>query len=581
MMQFPINIASAVDETPFALFKMCLSIRATGSVCKQTLEEARILAPSTSEHILRAAGAYSIVDAPVALEEQKTSHRAAFDGMIDDCLEECDDDTLVSIAAELWANDVACLAVNDEAENRGLPGRTGAGKRRTVGGGPSFMPVFRLDFGADVGWSKVLPFLERITATIDARREGVTRDMPSTNIRAFRQVRKWVYRMSSGHELYERMRGFVEAYATRTVPPVLQRSLENHDYMSALGTELNSFLAIRHEIWESFEYLDHSYTRHQNVPSVSMVVLLAFEKAALSVAMNANTLPSYYAMITVAYVRSSMTKSTIRLIHPEYELESSLHSLAGGRGPAWAKDITGERALAELVPNVRMVARTLAAVEDGNPYVHWSSRWHLARLVTNFSFLHRMDEIIPTPDDPVVSELLPGLHRLIPAAILGGHEKPVSTLMLAMRIGPRVCMSHDARAEIAHKTATLQLFLARSQIQRCGLAVRGLCLERHMFLRSTPVSLSEVGRRNRDARQAAAIRPYQLLLLATILSRGADSDDPLCTPVLINPKERDPEKKKHAAIYMCDDVCSVVRYHLHVITALPQRMALAENFAWH
>lgn len=121
----PAVVAACVAHaSPHALFEVCLTVRATGTVFEQALVDATACANVTTGHILRTVdarhGGYQSVGGPVVLREQQTSYRTAFDAMMGEALEDCDDDTLVVIAAELQENEIACQAVDDEAQNRGL-----------------------------------------------------------------------------------------------------------------------------------------------------------------------------------------------------------------------------------------------------------------------------------------------------------------------------------------------------------------------------------------------------------------------------------------------------------------------------
>lgn len=199
-----------------------------------------------------------------------------------------------------------------------------------------------------------------------------------------------------------------------------------------------------------------------------------------------------------------------------------------------------------LVASARTIAQTLASEPRGNPYVGWPLRLFLIDQITNFAFLRRMDDVVPqlTLD----AEVMTAFNKVRNVGSLGSRETPEDVIV------DKTSTTFDRMKAVE----SLGVTMARSRIECAGLACDGLALERYVIL-PFPSDAEEL---RRQGHVAATCRPFQLMLLATLAARGADSERPLV----------------FSQLELCADVCDLIRHCMHEV---PTCIEKEETFAWH
>ena len=402
----------------------------------------------------------------------------------------------------------------------------------------------------DDGMRQIKPYLSRLEAMVDAHREGAA--VPHFSRQEYMTVFTIVYNMTTqkkthnySEQLYQLVRRYTDAYATRVVAPALRSAMRNGSFLTSLDREWQSFSQLAKWTNLFFNYLNRSHAIRQNVPHVRLVAMLAFEKVALSAALSADCSPRSYAALTLVYIRSKYPTS-ISTISPLYDLDQSLYTLAGFNAMLLARRITGAEAMATLMDSARTIAEALPTETCGNPYVGWSLRQFLIDRVTDFAFLRRVDDIVP------------------PLAMNDDVALAFSKTRHIVGMGPRItpddviCHISNTSVETTGDVWSLAMAMVRSSMHRAGLGLDGLAIERCVKL---PFP-SDADQMRTFGRMGAAYRPFQLMLLEAMVSRGADNDSPLV----------------FARLPLCRDTCDIIRMHLH---KLPTYIDRAEIFSWH
>jgi len=396
-------------------------------------------------------------------------------------------------------------------------------------------------------WAHLVPHLDRLAAMVERHRSGCPVP-PVVETKDYMGVFTFIYNMATDvrtlaytQSLYEGMAQYATAYTARVVTPALATALRRGEYFKALATEWRSYAHFRKWLKAYFSYLDRFFTRGQNLPSVGMVLVLAFERAALSALLYDESLGHgpcrrAHAAVTLAFVRSRCGRG-IRM-SPDEALGRSVQELAGRAGPAWACEVTGAASLGSLERSAHAVAAALPQEPTGNPYRDFETRLLLADQVTNLAFLHRMDATIPpVPESPEEQRLAEGRAPL-----------------------KEVLDPAPAEGERRRRLAALAEAAARARLGRCELLMAAVPMETLVELPhhdDAPVTV-----RRHKARMAAGYRPFQLLLLAALEAGGEPSADPLV----------------RAHLPFCGDLCELVRRRLH---SLPTWRCERETFAWH
>jgi hypothetical protein len=400
------------------------------------------------------------------------------------------------------------------------------------------------------GMARVEPTLARLKEMAEAHRNGAA---PPTftdqeYMRAFTTIVNMTTQRAPhnySQQLYDWVRHFTGAYVDRVVSPALQRAMDSGDFLTTLDAEWKPFSHFAKWTKAFFSYLDRFHTPRQNLPSVRMAVMLEFEQAALSTALRGGNMARSYAALALVYMRSKCTARDM-CDFPLFNLDASLYTLAGCNGPAWARHVSGEDAMENLVASARTIGQMLPTEPRGNPYVGWALRQFLIDQITNFAFLRRMDDVVPqlTMDDGVTAVF----------------NKVRNVIGLGPRVTAEDIIVNNTSTAVAATSAvaSLGMAMARSRIECAGLARDGLALERYVLL---PFPSDAVEMRS-SGYKAASYRPFQLMLLGTLVSRGADSNKPLV----------------FSQLELCTDLCDTIRRYMHTV---PTCIHLEETFAWH
>jgi hypothetical protein len=364
-------------------------------------------------------------------------------------------------------------------------------------------------------------------------------------------------------ELYDKMEKFINNYTRRAVAPQLARAAANDSFWLTLLEEYRLYTVFGKWFESFFSYLDRFYTRRHNIPSVGMTTHIAFERVALSAALAAETTPRAYAVITLAFLRSrSRDNCGHRLyrINPCYELQTSLRELAGGIAPSWARLITGHDALCEFPNSARALAAAIPATRTGNPFVRWATRKFIADLAIDVDFFDRVatDACVFSDEGADVASCMNAVHKAM-GHCLSPHATPADAMLSALT-WPVEIMDGRADGPRARALKRLSVTLAHGRLSFCGLVSDGFPLERYVTL-----PYMHGGETGCTTPAAASCRPFQLLLLAAMVYRGADSISgaPLTFTVLL------------------EDACEIIRSHLHRMYELPRQRCTTDGFRWH
>lgn len=398
--------------------------------------------------------------------------------------------------------------------------------------------------------AQIEPTLLRLQAMAEAHRSGA--EPPTFTDKEYMGTFTTIYNMTTqnaphnySEELYEWVRSFTFKYVARVVAPALQSAMDSGHFLTTLESEWQAFSHLAKWTKSFFAYLDRFHTRRQNLPSVRLVVMLTFEKAALSAALRGGNMAIAYATLALVHLRSKYTSRDSR-DSPLYNLDESLYTLAGCTGPEWAQQVSGADAMRTLVASARTIGQTLSSEPHGNPYVGWRLRLFLMDQITNFAFLRRIDDVVPqlTWD----GETMTFLNKVRSVVGLGPRVTPEDVIVT----------SASTATGATSAVASLGVAMARSRIQYAGVALEGFALERYVIL---PFP-SDAEQLRDQGSMAVSYRPFQLMLLAALVSRGADSDEPLV----------------FSQLELCADVCELIRRCIHKV---PTYIDREETFAWH